>query len=352
MCVVITLLHLNIPSSLVSCPFLEKCRTWNGNDFTTHIDFGKFKKLLFSQYKKLLFFVLPPLVIQSGGSNFGCSARLPFGGSPVDRISTDVSKSFCFFHFLFCLYQIHFSKKKNLRKVVFWMLPKITKMSFWTVVVSNIMQFSMDISVMYNGKYSKLGLTGEICRPWRGRSGLERIYVEGLEITYLLMYFWTRSHPPRSRTKWCNGTPLSVLGPYCQLLKWRKKTFSEIKKMHLFYFLYFRKCIIKKMHFMNFIFTSPWWNISHISFHFISFHFICSWRPFTSPHFISLAGEMSIWWVWWVSSWSASVSSFFWAGQERNCGFETIKHARLRPHRQCRDSQLLLLQKLPLHHVQ
>jgi hypothetical protein len=28
-------------------PFLEKCRTWNGNDFTTHIDFGKYNKLLF-----------------------------------------------------------------------------------------------------------------------------------------------------------------------------------------------------------------------------------------------------------------------------------------------------------------
>ena len=124
------------------------------------------------------------------------------------------SKAFCFFNFLFCLYQIHFSKKKNWRKVVFWMLPKITKMSFWTIVVLNIMQFSIDISVLYTGKYRKLGLTGEICRPWRGRSGLERIYVEGLEITYLLMHFWTRSHPPRSRTKWCNGTPLAVLGPY------------------------------------------------------------------------------------------------------------------------------------------
>jgi hypothetical protein len=35
-----------------------------------------YKKLLFYQYKKILFFVLPPLVIRVG-SNFGCSARLP-----------------------------------------------------------------------------------------------------------------------------------------------------------------------------------------------------------------------------------------------------------------------------------
>jgi hypothetical protein len=51
--------------------------------FTTHIEFGKYKKLLFPPYKKILFFVLPPLVIQSGGSNFQCSASLHFGSSPV-----------------------------------------------------------------------------------------------------------------------------------------------------------------------------------------------------------------------------------------------------------------------------
>jgi len=39
----------------------------NENDFTTHIEFGKYKKLLFPQYEKLLFFVLPPLVILTGG---------------------------------------------------------------------------------------------------------------------------------------------------------------------------------------------------------------------------------------------------------------------------------------------
>jgi hypothetical protein len=39
-----------------------------------HIEFGKYKKLLFPQYKKLLFFVLPPVVIQSGGSNFSGSS--------------------------------------------------------------------------------------------------------------------------------------------------------------------------------------------------------------------------------------------------------------------------------------
>jgi hypothetical protein len=38
--------------------------------------------------------------------------------------------------------------------------------------------------------------------------------------------------------------------------------------------------------------------------------------------------------------------------EEREVCIETNKHARLRPHRQCRDSQFLLLQELPLHHVQ
>ncbi len=77
-------------------------------------------------------------------------------------------KAFCFFHFLFSLYQIHFSKKKNWRKVVFWMLPKTTRITFWTVVVLNIMQFLVDISVLDTGKYRKLVLTGEVYWPWRG----------------------------------------------------------------------------------------------------------------------------------------------------------------------------------------
>jgi hypothetical protein len=55
-------------------------------------------------------------------------------------------------------------------------------------VPSNIMQFSMDISVMDTGKHRKLVLTGVFSRPWWGCSGLERIYVVGLKITYLLMY--------------------------------------------------------------------------------------------------------------------------------------------------------------------
>ena len=49
------------------------------------------------------------------------------------------------------------------------------------------------------------------------------------------------------------------------------------------------------------------------------------------------------------------VSSFFGdtgEKEEREVCIETNKHARLRPHRQCRDSQFLLLQELPLHHVQ
>jgi len=49
--------------------------------------------------------------------------------------------------------------------------------------------------------------------------GLERIHVLGLEIIYLLMYFWTRVHARRFRTKWLNGTPLVVLGPYGTMFK-------------------------------------------------------------------------------------------------------------------------------------
>jgi hypothetical protein len=45
----------------------------------------------------------------------------------------------------------------------------------------------------------------QICRPSRGRVGLERTYVLCLEIIYLLMYFWTRPHPWRVRTNRFNG---------------------------------------------------------------------------------------------------------------------------------------------------
>jgi hypothetical protein len=55
----------------------------------------------------------------------------------------------------------------------------------------------MDISVLDTGKYRKLVLTGEICRPSPVRAALELIYVVGLEITYLLMYFWTCPHRRR-----------------------------------------------------------------------------------------------------------------------------------------------------------
>jgi hypothetical protein len=62
-------------------------------------------------------------------------------------------KAFCFFPLFFSLYQIHFSKKQNFRKVIFWILPIPMKISSWTVVLWNIMQFPMDISVMDTGKY-------------------------------------------------------------------------------------------------------------------------------------------------------------------------------------------------------
>jgi hypothetical protein len=111
------------------------------------------------------------------------------------------------------LCQLHFSKKKNWWKVFFWMLPIPIKIYFWTVVLWNIMQFPMDISVMDTGKYRKLVLTGHISTPRPGSPGPELIYVVGLEIVYLLMYFWTRTTRARSRTKRYNGTPLAVLRP-------------------------------------------------------------------------------------------------------------------------------------------
>jgi hypothetical protein len=39
------------------------------------MEFGKYKLLLFTQYKKYSSFYLPPIVIQRGGKNVGCSAR-------------------------------------------------------------------------------------------------------------------------------------------------------------------------------------------------------------------------------------------------------------------------------------
>ena len=86
----------NVPFFNVSILFSPNPKSWlfwrrslmgeqNENDFTTHIEFGKYKKLLFPQYKNYSSLYLPPLVIQSGGSNLGCSARLPFGISPVAR---------------------------------------------------------------------------------------------------------------------------------------------------------------------------------------------------------------------------------------------------------------------------
>jgi hypothetical protein len=49
----------------------------------------------------------------------------------------------------------------------------------------------MDMSVMDTGKYRKLVINGYICRPWPGGPGPELMNVLGLEIVYLLMYFWT-----------------------------------------------------------------------------------------------------------------------------------------------------------------
>ena len=45
------------------------------------------------------------------------------------------------------------------------------------------------------------GVHRGICRPSRGCPDGERIYVLGLEITYLLMYFWTWATPRRFPSK-------------------------------------------------------------------------------------------------------------------------------------------------------
>jgi hypothetical protein len=115
-------------------------------------------------------------------------------------------KLFVFLSLFFSLYRIHFPKKQILRKVIFWILPIPTKILFWTVVLLNIVQFPMDISVMDTGKYRKLVITGYSCRPWAGCPGPQLIYVLGPEIVYLLMYFWTRATRPRFPTKTHNGT--------------------------------------------------------------------------------------------------------------------------------------------------
>jgi hypothetical protein len=62
----LALFHLNIPSSLASAPICSEASDVNGNDFTTHIKFGMYKKILFTQYRKLLFFV-PPAHCQTNG---------------------------------------------------------------------------------------------------------------------------------------------------------------------------------------------------------------------------------------------------------------------------------------------
>ena len=132
-----------------------------------------------------------------------------------------LKKLVCFFHFLFSLYQIHFSKKKNWRKVIFWMLPIPTKISFWTVVILNIMQFSVDISVMDTEKYRKLVLTGEIWRPWRGQPGLERIHVEVLKLPIFRCIY----RPSRPRQGF---EPSGTTGPH-----WRFSDPNVIVPFHL-----------------------------------------------------------------------------------------------------------------------
>ncbi len=118
----------------------------------------------------------------------------------------------CFFTFFSVCTKFTF-QKRNWRTVICRVLPRPTKITIWTVVLLKIIQFPIDISVMDTRKYKNLVLTGEICGPsWRWPD-LERIYILGLEITYLLMYFWNRSPPWRFRTKRYNETPLSFLRP-------------------------------------------------------------------------------------------------------------------------------------------
>ena len=122
------------------------------------------------------------------------------------------SKGFLFFSLSF-QFVPNSLKKEKLVKVIFWMLPRPTKKPFWTVLLLIVMQFSEDMSVMDTGKYRKLVLTGGIWGSCPGSPGLGRMHVIGLEIVYLLMYFWTRTTRTWFWTKRYNGTPLAVLGP-------------------------------------------------------------------------------------------------------------------------------------------
>jgi hypothetical protein len=97
---------------------------------------------------------------------------------------------------------------------------------FSTVALLNIMQFPMDISVQDTGKYWKLVLTSVICRSGilvinefkretlAGVSGSGKNICPGLEITYLLMYLWTRSlNPAKVSNQAVQRHPTAVLRP-------------------------------------------------------------------------------------------------------------------------------------------
>jgi len=72
-------------------------------------------------------------------------------------------------------------------------------------VLLNVLQFDKDIGDGYR-EIQETGFTVEICRPWPECPGLEmeRIYVRGLEIIYLLMYFWTPDQDPDNPVKVSN----------------------------------------------------------------------------------------------------------------------------------------------------
>jgi hypothetical protein len=98
-----------------------------------------------------------------------------FGNSPIHSSPFDHfcrRKSFLFFSLSFQFVPNSLFKKEKLAKSILLNASDSHENFFLNRRGIHIMQFSVDISVVDTEKYRKLVLTGEICRPWRGRPGL------------------------------------------------------------------------------------------------------------------------------------------------------------------------------------
>ena len=140
-------------------------------------------------------------------------------------------------HFLFFVP----NSEKNWRKVIVWILPSPTKISFWTVVLLNIMQFPW----IY-----RWSIFWCIYRPERKSEGGEHrnpphtlVTVSSAEdpcvCFFLFFFFWTtdKGRDKENTYKWVsvlwktknsNLGPLSLLVCLCCLL-WRNKTRDKQK---------------------------------------------------------------------------------------------------------------------------